>query len=59
MKEICTSCLHRDVCKLRDNYTALNKAAENLSEVEEAKSGAFVISISCVKYYNKGDYLMR
>lgn len=59
MKEICESCLHSEVCKLRDNYTALNKAAEDLSKTEEAKGGAFTITISCVKYYNKGDNIMR
>ena len=59
MKELCESCLHSEVCKLRDKYTALNKAVEDLLKTEEAKGGEFTIVISCIKHYDKGDYLKR
>lgn len=46
MKELCDRCIHWDVCKLREKYTALNRAVDDLLKTEEAKGGEFTISIS-------------
>ena len=59
MKEICESCLHSEVCKLRDKYIAINKAVEDLLKTEEAKGREFAITVGCSKYYDKGNYLKR
>ena len=59
MKEICESCLHSEVCKLREKYTALSRAVDDLLKTEEAKGGEFTISISCSKWYDRGDYLLK
>lgn len=50
MDNVCTNCVHADVCKHREKAEALILTIMDLRETEEMKTGAFKIYMKCRFY---------